>query len=135
MTLKFYPEQGAILICDFNGFKEPEMVKRRPVVVISPKRKHGPRLCTVVPLSTSPPRPIEGFHLRIDMEPPLPDPYSERFCWAKCDMVYQVSFERLSLPFFGKISDGTRMYNQRFLPGEKLKEMQRAVAFALGLHD
>ncbi|MEQ9178418.1 MAG: type II toxin-antitoxin system PemK/MazF family toxin, partial [Nitratireductor sp.] len=34
-------------MCDFNtGFRVPEMVKRRPVVVISPKIKARPRLCT-----------------------------------------------------------------------------------------
>jgi mRNA interferase MazF len=46
---------GQILICDFSsGFVEPEMVKVRPVVVISPKpRKSIHSLCTVVPLSTT----------------------------------------------------------------------------------
>lgn len=50
-------------------------------------------------------------------------------------MIYQVSFDRLSLPFFGKISDGSRLYNQRFVEPEKLREIKSAVALALGLHD
>lgn len=135
MALKFFPEQGAILICDFRGFMEPEMIKRRPVVVISPKRKHGSRLCTVVPLSASSPRPVEKWHVRMEMEPLLPDPYDQRVCWAKCDMIYQVSFERLTVPFFGKLSDGSRMYYQLPVSSEKLLEIQRSVACALGLQD
>lgn len=135
MALKFYPEQGSILICDFHGFHEPEMTKRRPVVVISPKRKNSPRLCTIVPLSTTIPRPIEKYHVRLEIEPLLPEPYSRRVCWAKCDMIYQVSFERLSLPCFGKITDGTRMYYQVPLSPEKLHEIKRAVGAALGLCD
>jgi uncharacterized protein YifN (PemK superfamily) len=38
--LKFHPEPGTILICDYStGFKKPEMVKKRPVVTISPRLK------------------------------------------------------------------------------------------------
>ncbi|AWL04256.1 type II toxin-antitoxin system PemK/MazF family toxin [Massilia oculi] len=135
MALKFFPEQGSILICDFKGFNDPEMTKRRPVVVISPKRKHSPRLCTIVPLSTTAPRPVEKFHVRLQIEPALPEPYDRAICWAKCDMIYQVSFDRLSLPCFGKISDGSRMYYQVPVAPEKLLEIRQAVAFALGLHD
>jgi mRNA interferase MazF len=135
MALKFFPEQGAILICDFKGFNEPEMTKRRPVVVISPKRKNSPRLCTIVPLSTTDPRPVEKYHVRLQIEPCLPEPYDRSPCWAKCDMIYQVSLDRLSLPSFGKISDGSRMYYQLPIGAEKLQEIRRAVAFALGLHD
>ena len=35
MPLKFSPYPGSILRCDFQGFKEPEMVKPRPVIIIS----------------------------------------------------------------------------------------------------
>lgn len=41
-----------VLICDFTtGFQAPEMVKKRPVVVVSPRRRIG-QVCTVVPLSS-----------------------------------------------------------------------------------
>lgn len=135
MALKFHPDQGTVLICDFKGFVEPEMTKRRPVIVISPKRKHGPRLCTVVPLSTTAPRPVERCHVRLEFAPTLPEPYDQRVCWAKCDMIYQVSFERLSLPFYGKLSDGSRLYYQIPLAMEKMKEIQQSVAFSVGLSD
>ena len=135
MALKFFPEQGSVLICDFKGFNEPEMTKRRPVVVISPRRKHSPRLCTIVPLSTTAPRPVEKFHVQLKFEPSLPEPYDRGDCWAKCDMIYQVSFERLSLPCYGKLTNGDRMYYQLPVGAEKLQEIRQAVAFALGLHD
>ena len=52
--LKFHPEPGTILICDYStGFRLPEMVKKRPVVTISPRLKRRDGLITVVPLSVS----------------------------------------------------------------------------------
>ena len=55
-----------LLYCDFStGFQPPEMVKRRPVVLISPRRKNA-ALCTVVPLSTKEPVPIEDYHHRMN---------------------------------------------------------------------
>lgn len=108
------------------------MVKRRPVVVISPKRKNGPRACTIIPLSTSPPRPVDLHHCRIKLEPPLPPPFDEMECWVKGDMIYTVSFERLSLPFLAKDVGGKRMYDQRVLDEDNFKIIQQCVAFSLG---
>lgn len=109
------------------------MVKRRPVIVVSPKRKNGPRIVTVVPTSTTPPRPVEGFHFKIPFDPPLPEPYAEAECWVKCDMIYQVSLDRLTLPFIGKDDSGKRMYDQRVVDHTTLERVQRAIALALGL--
>jgi len=40
LALQFSPAPGAIVICDYStGFRPPEMVKVRPVVVISPRRR------------------------------------------------------------------------------------------------
>jgi len=52
MSIPYHPEQGTILICDFKGFIDPEMVKRRPVVVVSPRLRQRGKLCAVVPLGT-----------------------------------------------------------------------------------
>ena len=73
--------------------------------------------------------------MRLEFAPTLPEPYDQRVCWAKCDMIYQVSFERLSLPFYGKLSDGSRLYYQIPLAMEKMKEIQQSVAFSVGLSD
>jgi mRNA interferase MazF len=131
--LHFYPDQRTILICDFNGFVEPEMMKRRPVVVVSPKRKNGPRACAIIPLSTTPPRPVDLQHCRIKLEPPLPAPYEEVECWVKGDMIYTVSFARLSLPFLAKDVGGKRMYDHRLLDEANFELVQNCVAFSLGL--
>lgn len=59
MAIREHPPLGTLLLCDFgSGFKPPEMVKRRLVVVISPRIKARPGLCTVVALSTTLPKPV-----------------------------------------------------------------------------
>ncbi|MFK5246002.1 type II toxin-antitoxin system PemK/MazF family toxin [Glaesserella parasuis] len=39
MALKYQPKEKAVVMCDFSGFIAPEMVKTRPVVVISKHKK------------------------------------------------------------------------------------------------
>lgn len=134
MALKFHPEQGTILICDFKGFVVPEMVKRRPVVVVSPRFKTRDRLCTVVPLSTTQPHPKCGYHLEITLEEPLPDPYGEPTMWAKADMLCAVSHDRLQLPFAGKDEQGKRIYHQRRLPDAVLHDLLGCILTGMGLH-
>jgi len=102
MAIKYHPEQGAIVICDFTGFVKPEMIKRRPVVVVSPRFRDRPGLCTIVPCSTTKPLKMQPYHFELNTDPPLPDPYSMSPCWVKCDMIYAVSLSRLSFPAFRK---------------------------------
>ena len=134
MPLKFHPEQGTILICDFKGFVPPEMVKRRPVVVVSPRFRTRDRLCTVVPLSTTPPRPKCGYHLEITLDEPLPAPYNETSMWAKADMLCAISHDRLQLPFIGKDAKGNRIYDERRLPDQVFQELLVCILTGLGLH-
>jgi len=54
-----------VLMCDFTGFKPPEMVKQRPVVVVSPRYRRHTGVCLVVPLSTVAPPEIEPHHFEI----------------------------------------------------------------------
>ena len=96
MTLKFQPHLGTLWMCNFGtGFKAPEMVKKRPVVVISPRPKRLIQLCTVVPLSTVQPNPVERFHHQMNPRS-LQGLRKAQDSWAKCDMLYTVSLERLS---------------------------------------
>lgn len=89
---------GHVLICDFErGFIPPEMVKVRPVVVISRASTHHRQLCTIVPLSTTPPSPVEAWHIALTQHP-LPHLGNGNSVWAKCDMIYTVSFDRLDRP-------------------------------------
>src|SRR5687768_13432220 len=103
MPIKEHPRLGAILLCDFReGFKLPEMCKRRPVVVISPKIASRPGLCTVVALSTSPPGKTMPYNCRIDLRPRLPIPWESDDIWVKGDMVNAVGFHRLDFFRLGK---------------------------------
>ncbi len=134
MALSFHPEAGTILICDYDtGFVPPEMVKRRPVVVISPRFKHRTGLCSVVPLSTTNPVPPMPWHHRLAIEPPLPRPFDSATAWAKCDHVATVSFARLHLIRMGRGADGRREYRIGQVSGDDLAAIRRCVAEALGI--
>lgn len=92
MTLKFQPKIKSVLMCSFDGFVEPEMVKTRPVIVVARHRRNS-KLVTVVPLSTTAPLVMELHHHEMSVNP-LPDK-PDVVCWVKCDMVYTVSIDRL----------------------------------------
>jgi uncharacterized protein YifN (PemK superfamily) len=121
MPIFFQPKCGAILVCDFSGFIAPEMIKRRPVVVISPQMSNRPRMCTIVPFSTTEPYPIEAFHYKFEPTPTLPPPYDDPVQWIKCDMIYTVSYDRLSLLANGRDVNKKRVYDQRVIGLEEIK--------------
>jgi uncharacterized protein YifN (PemK superfamily) len=98
VALEFHPEPGTVVICDYHGFKVPEMVKRRLAVVISPRLKRRDGLCTVVPLSTLDPVPVEAWHYQFELPKEPPEPFEGKVKWAKCDMLATVGFHRLLLP-------------------------------------
>ena len=127
MAINFHPKRGTVLMCDFTtGFKAPEMVKRRHVVVVSPRYRRHTGLCLVVPFSTVPPHEIEPHHHEIPAgKYPFFDPV--RSVWAKADMLTCVSFERLDrLLVFGR-------YNAPSLRVDDLECIRKAVANALQL--
>lgn len=133
MAIQFHPEQGTILVCDFRGLEAPEMIKRRPVVVVTPRLRTRSRLCTVVPLSTSEPPRVEAYHYRLHTDPNLPAPYSSPSHWVKADMVYTMSFERLFLLTSGKDANGKRIYDQRVIDRADLIKIQAAILHGIGL--
>src|SRR5262249_21592107 len=84
---------GTVLLCDYSrggGFEAPEMVKRRPAIVISPRLPHRHGLCTVVPISSVPGVYEVPYVVRLELKPPLPEPFSYAVVWAKCDMLATV---------------------------------------------
>lgn len=133
MSLPYHPEQGTIVICDFKGSIDPEMNKRRPAIVVSPRLRQRGRLCAIVPLSTTPPSQIMPYHYKLHVEPVLPEPYNARFHWVKADMIYTVSFDRLSLPFNGKDAGGKRNYDVRVIDKADLIKVQECILHGLGL--
>jgi uncharacterized protein YifN (PemK superfamily) len=94
--LKYQPKPGAIVKCDFNGYIIPEIVKRRPVVVIH-SHKTNPKLVTIVPISATAPSSIEFYHyeLNLNNEKNIEAFLSDCKRWFKCDLVYVVSIDRL----------------------------------------
>lgn len=133
MGLPYHPEQGTVVICDFRGLKNPEMTKRRPAVIISPRLRDRHGLAAVVPLSTTDPRTVAPYHHRLHFDPPLPAPWCATSMWVKADMVYTFSFGRMHLPFIKKDETGKREYDVRVVDRADLIKIQECVLNGLGL--
>jgi mRNA interferase MazF len=134
MTISFHPKPGALLLCDYDtGFRKPEMVKRRPVVVISPPISSRGSLCTVVPLSTTAPKPVCLYHCRLIIDPVLPKPWDAPEVWAKCDMVFAASFSRLNLIRTPKVFGQAREYRFAPIPSNDFAEILACVLHSIGL--
>lgn len=127
MHLPYLPRAGEILICNFDdgGFKPPEMVKRRPVVVVSRKDSHDRHLCTVVPLSATPPVSPQLWHWPLPhvRVPGFQDTESR---WAKCDMIATVGFDRLCKPYRMTQKDG-RQFIGVFLQPDDLAGVRECI--------
>lgn len=133
MALNFHPPQGTIVICDFAGLQAPEMIKRRPAIIISPKFKNRLGLATIVPLSTTAPAQVAPYHYRLAVAPVLPAPYDAPEMWVKGDMIYTLSTARMNLPLVGKDASGKRIYDQRQVDAADLAGIQRCVLNGIGM--
>lgn len=129
MAIKYAPEIGQILLCDFDGI-EPEMRKRRPVVVLATV---SPRLCIVAPLSLTEPEEQKPWHYVINTPNSLPPPYDAKVRWLKGDVIAPVSFKRLTMPCKGKDKDGNRLYVKIRLDAGQMREIRKCAAAALGI--
>lgn len=132
MAITFHPEPRMILMCDFTtGFRPPEMVKVRPVIVLSPQR-HNRDTCIVVPLSTTEPDPIEGFHHKLDPES-LPLRLRDETTWVKGDTITTVAHWRLDRVRTGRSREGVRTYVAHKISAIDWAATQHAIAIALGM--
>lgn len=138
MGIQFPPKTGEILVCNFqaadkgalNGFVVPEMIKKRPVVVLSSKSY---KLCLVVASIATPPKPLRDWHYEIIWDVPLPRPYDREIgCWAKGDHIYAISYERLNQFYAGKDNRGRRIYERRLLSAEQFLGVKEGVRNAIG---
>lgn len=125
MALPYYPRRAEVLICNFDsGFQPPEMVKKRPVVVVSTKASHARRLCTVVPFSTTEPDHAHCWHYALPhVKVPGLAPLGPM--WAKCDMLATVCFERLNKPYV-KSRHG-RVYQELVLSDEDMAAIDKCL--------
>jgi uncharacterized protein YifN (PemK superfamily) len=137
MPINFAVAPGTLLLCnyDLGGFRAPEMLKRRPAIVVSPRLPHRDNLCTVVPVSATPGKQEVGYVVRLELEEALPEPFRYKIVWAKCDMLATVSFERLDLFRTARDQTGKRRYLQPRLPAEDFKRVRKGILMALGIKD
>ncbi|OUJ14348.1 type II toxin-antitoxin system PemK/MazF family toxin [Acetobacter sp. DsW_063] len=135
MAIEKAPNLGQVLLCDFSdGFKEPEMIKLRPVVVISPPISWRPGLTTVVALSTTPPDPKRPYHCLLRLNPKPPAPWDVEDVWVKADLIMTVGFHRLNLIRDGKNPQtGKRKYYMNCVSNQNLKEIRACILHGLGL--
>ena len=135
MPLAYYPSPGEIVLCDYGtGFVSPEMVKLRPVVVVSPRLRRRADLVAVVPLSTTPPNPTEPHHCSFTLAVPLPKPFETPQMWAKCDMVATVALSRLDRFRDGRVpGGGARRFRTGKMSAAQLVEIRKAILHGLGL--
>lgn len=135
-VLKYPVKPKQILLCDYNagGFRPPEMVKRRPAVVLVGALPGRNNLHTVVPLSGTASDARNKYHCQIVLDAPLPEPFAEQNWWVKADMVATVGLERLDLFRGDRDQYGKRKYRTDLkLSDENFAMVQETVRIALGL--
>lgn len=134
MPLEYHPKPGTVVKCNYGkgGFIDPEMIKNRLAIVISPQISQRHRLCTIVPLSLTPPDLKMPYHFEITFDQDLPAPWEGRTRWVKADMVFAASFSRLELLRTGK-SNGKRNYDFPPIDNDKLNCIKSCVLCSLGL--
>jgi uncharacterized protein YifN (PemK superfamily) len=118
---------GQVFVGDFSDLNPPEINKIRPVIVVSPKLPFRSGLVAVVPISLTEPHHQLPFCFRLskNYHPFEPDDLP---CWAKADLVMNVSIGRL---------DGFKMGKRKWeipnLSAADLDGVRRAVMCGLGL--
>lgn len=127
MALGFHPRAGEVFMCDFKGFEEPEMVKPRPVIVVSPRLPHRSSIVAIVPISLTAPTHNLPFCFKLsrNYHPKEPDDLP---CWAKADMLLNIGLYRLTA-----FKVGRRKYEYPTLSAEDLAGVRHAVLCGLGL--
>ncbi len=125
-TTYFHYHKGMIAMCDFSGNSEPEMVKMRPVLILSDEITHRARLFTIIPLSTTPPQFEIPYDVKLSRNYGGPKKDRNVIPYAKCDMICSVSSSRLSRIRINKGEYGTPMIDER-----DFKSVIKGVKFAL----
>lgn len=116
-------------MCDFSGFKEPEMNKVRPVIVTSPRLPNRSEIVAVVPISLTAPQKEIPFVVKLSKNY-HPMERDDLPCWAKCDMLLNIGRFRLD-----GFKIGRRQWECPQASGPDLDAVRRGVLHALGLLD
>jgi len=130
-----YPvDRKTIVICDFDmgGFKPPEMVKRRPAVILVGRLPRRSGLATVVPLSGTPAPAHCDYQCEITLGQRLPAPFDGQLeWWVKADMVATVSYARLDLLRTNRGPDARRVYLTPKVTEEQFDQIRATILRAL----
>lgn len=123
--IQFHPKKGGVLICDFSGNIVPEIVKKRPVVILTSRLPYRDGLATVVPLSTTPPKYKVPYVVELSKN------YlgNNVTMYAKCDLLCSVSFQRLD-----RIKVGYRKYDTPKMNDDDFSNVIKGVKLALGFN-
>ncbi|WP_367277337.1 type II toxin-antitoxin system PemK/MazF family toxin [uncultured Roseobacter sp.] len=126
VPLSFHPRAGQVLICDFKGFVKPEMVKSRPVIVVSPRLPHRSEIVAVVPISLT--APVHGLPFCVKLSKNYhPDEDDGLPCWAKCDMLMNIGLWRLE-----GFKIGRRKWATPQASSGDLEAVRKGVLYGLG---
>jgi mRNA interferase MazF len=128
MAITYHPTIGEALWCDYSGI-EPEMVKRRLVIVITPKTSQRFNLTTVVPISATEPTEAKPWHVRLQRDPWPKGNKAD--LWVECDVINVVCFHRLSGYHYRW--NGARKYVKMHVSLAELGAIRAGVLAALGL--
>lgn len=128
MAILFFPKAGQVFMCDYSGFKPPEMYKDRPVIVISPKLPYRSEIVTIVPISLTPPVHNLPYVYKLSKNY-HPNESDDLDCWAKADMVMNLGVNRLTA-----FKVGRRKYFTPMLSDADLEAVKSAVIHGLGMH-
>lgn len=130
----FFTRLRAALFVDYSaGFKEPEMVKPKLAIVLSPPMKGRQGLMTVVALSTTAPEPPKPYHREMEIPFLLPIRWGNIPRWVKGDMVNAVGFHRADLRRLERAGQGRRNYQTSVLSEEAVRRMRACVLHGMGL--
>ena len=129
MGLNSAPVPGSIVVCIYNDFREPEMVKARPVIIVSPRINSRPNLLTVVPISTTAPKTPKAFNVLIDLGEPLPRWGPATKVWVKCDMIATLALRRFHL----LQEEDTDKRIRRAVTDQQLTEIRHGIIHSIGM--
>jgi mRNA interferase MazF len=127
MALNFFPRAGQVLMCDFSGFKAPEMVKTRPVVVVSPRLPRRSEVVAIVPISLTEPSPLMPYQVRLSKNY-HPQEADDLPCWAIADLLMNIGLYRLE-----GFKIGRRQWATPQMTGPDLAAVREAVLHGLGM--
>jgi len=116
-------------MCDFRGSVDPEINKRRPVIVVTPRLPYRDGLCMVVPTSATAPMYAQPFHVRLSRNY-HPNEDASLPVWAKCDLITNASMKRLD-----RFKVAQRQFIAPRISDEDLKAVRRGILAALGFPD